>query len=80
MGYGDRKYTLLVKNETRFFKPITAYLINLRTINLVINVYYKTNLQRFKSLLLDKEVFALHEQVRSRRLADKLFFIRKSKA
>jgi hypothetical protein len=51
--YGFKKYTLFVKNETRFFKPVTAYLINLRTNNLIINIYYKTSLERFKSSLLN---------------------------
>ncbi len=49
LSYGFRKYTLLTKNETRFFKPVTSYLINLRTNNLILNIYYKTNLQNFKS-------------------------------
>lgn len=36
--------------KTKFFKPVTAYLINFNTKNLIINVYYKSSLARFQDI------------------------------
>jgi hypothetical protein len=40
--------------KTRFFKPITSYLVSLNTKSIFFNVYYKTSLGTFQ---------ALHEKV-----------------
>ena len=46
--YGFKKITIFSKRETRFFKPVTSYLVNTSKTNLIFNIFYKTNLQRFK--------------------------------
>lgn len=42
--------------KIKFFKPVTAYLINFNTKNLIINMYYKSSLARFQ------EISATHEE------------------
>ncbi len=50
LSYNYKSLNFVSKNEIRFFKPVTSFLINLQGINLVINVFYKTSLQRFQQI------------------------------
>lgn len=36
--------------KIKFFKPVTAYLVNFNTKNLIINMYYKSSLARFQEI------------------------------
>lgn len=77
LSYGFKKTTKLHKNETRFFKPVTSYLVNLGYINLVFNLYYKTSLGRFQSIFSEKKsspyVYGLETQ--NIKTINKMFYI-----
>ncbi len=76
--YGFKKYSFFKKHETRFFKPVTSYLVNAQQANLVLNVYYKTSLQRFQSigftLKVNPKEFSLEEH--GIKMINKLFFLK----
>jgi hypothetical protein len=78
--YGFKKFSIFKKHETRFFKPISSYLINTSQANLVINVYYKTSLERFQEigfkLKVNPKEFGLEEA--GVKQINKLFFLKKN--
>lgn len=77
LSYGYKKYTIINLNETRFFKPITAYLVNINSFNIVLNLYYKTNLQKFKVSTEDKVNESFFIKAKNLIITNKLFFIKK---
>lgn len=50
-----KKPDFLKKVKARFFKPVTAYLITLDTKSIIINLYYKTSLEKFQAMDLKKK-------------------------
>lgn len=55
-SYGIKKMSYFKAHETRFFKPVTSYLISTNRANLIFNLYYKTSLQRFQAISFDLKV------------------------
>lgn len=78
LHYGFKKVSYFKVQETRFFKPVTSYLITTNRANLVFNLYYRTNLQRFQAISFDLKVnptaFGLEEQGIS--VIKKIFFLK----
>ena len=77
LSYGYKKYTLWAKNELRFYKPVTAYLINLKNLNLILNIYYKTNLQKFKSILYENDYDTTYTKSKNFNTINTLFFFKR---
>lgn len=50
LSYGTKIIKFRELNEKRYFKPVTSYLISLKSKNIIINVFYKTSLQRFQQI------------------------------
>lgn len=75
--YGFKKFSIFKKHETRFFKPVTSYLVNTSNANLVFNIYYKTSLERFQEVSFKLKVNSEEFGVESHgiRMINKLFFI-----
>lgn len=49
--YGSPKKSIIVKRrKTRFFYPVTSYLVNLAKTSIFFNLYYKTTLENFQNL------------------------------
>lgn len=54
--YFTKKKTYSPANlKIRFFKPVTAYLVNIHEYYVIFNVYYKTTLEAFQSLQKKKQ-------------------------
>lgn len=74
--YGEKISSVFVKNELRFYKPVTSYLVGTKEANLVFNLYYRTNLERFQNMSSDKfkfsNVFGVTE--RNFKIIQKMFF------
>lgn len=77
--YGYKISSVFSKNELRFYKPVTSYLVGTKKANLLLNLYYKTNLERFQSMSSEKfkfsNIFGVTE--RNYKLIQKLFYNRK---
>jgi hypothetical protein len=67
LSYGNKINKFTELNEKRYFKPVTSYLISLKSKNLVINIFYKTSLQRFQQIGWKPEIIAstrvLHKNI-----------------
>lgn len=74
--YGEKISSVFRKNELRFYKPVTSYLIGTKEANLIFNLYYKTNLERFQNMSSDKFKFANIFGVTERnfKIIQKMFF------
>lgn len=42
--------SVFIKNNLRYFKPVTAYIINIKSSLIVYSVYYLTSLAKFKKI------------------------------
>lgn len=56
MYYTPKPVKLSDKTKVRFFKPVTAYLINIEESYLIFNIFYKTTLEAFQELNKSNEV------------------------
>jgi hypothetical protein len=50
MYYTPKPVKLSDKTKVRFFKPVTAYLINVEESYFIFNIFYKTTLEAFQEL------------------------------
>ena len=63
-----------IKNKGRYFKPVTAYIVNIKNVLIVYNVYYLTSLAKFQKTPAQEDIIPFAENLFSSNRKKALYF------
>lgn len=76
--YTAKPLNKIYKTKVRFFKPVTAYLINMEENYVIFNIFYKTTLEAFQELNKESHptIVDSYSQLHQKRLLSSIFYRR----
>jgi hypothetical protein len=68
----------IIKNKGRYFKPVTAYVVNIKNVLVIYNVYYLTSLAKFQKTPTQPTILPFAETLFSSNRKKGVYFNRRN--